>query len=75
VTNDHVVAALPTIEVTLADGRKLPGTIENRQPSADLALVKVQATGLPFIQLGDSNRLVVGDRLRWWATRSCSADR
>ncbi len=61
VTNDHVVAMLPTIEVTLADGRKLPGTIENRQPSADLALVKVQATGLPVIELGDSNKLVVGD--------------
>jgi S1-C subfamily serine protease len=61
VTNDHVVAALPTIEVTLADGRKLPGTIENRQPSADLALVKVEATGLPVIELANSNRLVVGD--------------
>jgi serine protease Do len=61
VTNNHVVDGASEIKVTLADGRELPGRVLGRDPKTDLALLKVDATGLPVIPLGDSSRLEVGE--------------
>jgi serine protease Do len=61
VTNNHVVAGANTITVTLADGRKLNATVLGRDATADLAVVKVAATGLPAVKIGRSDALVVGD--------------
>jgi S1-C subfamily serine protease len=59
-TNDHVVSDGGTITVTLADGRQFPGTVVRASPSADLAVVKIHATGLPVATIGSSANLQVG---------------
>jgi putative serine protease PepD len=61
VTNAHVVAGSTTFTVTLADGRKVDGTLVGTDPSGDLAVIHVAATGLRPATFGDSSKLVVGD--------------
>src|SRR2546422_6852146 len=61
VTNNHVVDGATEIKVTLADGRELPGRVLGRDTKTDIALLKVDATGLLVIPLGDSSRLQVGE--------------
>ena len=61
VTNNHVVEDATDIEVKLADGRELPAKVIGRDPKTDVALLKVEATGLPVIPLGDSTALQVGE--------------
>jgi S1-C subfamily serine protease len=61
VTNNHVVDGATTITVTLADGRKLDARVLGRDANTDLAVLKVDATGLPAVKLGRSDALVVGD--------------
>ena len=53
-TNNHVIDKATEIHVKLADGRELPATVVGRDPKTDLALLKIDATGLPVIPLGDS---------------------
>lgn len=60
-TNNHVVGKASTIEVKLADGRRLKGTVVGTDPPTDLAVVKVDASGLPTASLGDSDKLEQGD--------------
>ena len=61
VTNNHVVENASDIQVKLSDGRELPAKVIGRDAKTDLALVKVDATGLPVIPLGDSTALQVGE--------------
>lgn len=61
VTNNHVVDGASQIQVKLADGRELPGKIVGGDPKTDLAVVKIEATGLPVIPFGDSAGLEVGE--------------
>jgi serine protease Do len=61
VTNEHVVVDAETIQVKLADGRRFTGRLVGKDERVDLALVKIEATGLPVAALGDSNRLRVGE--------------
>ena len=61
VTNNHVVDGASEIRVKFADGRELPGKVIGRDAKTDLAVLKVEATGLPVIPLGDSARLEVGE--------------
>ena len=61
VTNNHVVDGATEIRVKLSDGRELPAKIIGRDPKTDLSLLKVEATGLPTIPLGDSAELRVGE--------------
>jgi len=61
VTNNHVVEDATDIQVKLADGRELPAKVIGRDPKTDLALLKVEATGLPIVPLGDSSALQVGE--------------
>src|ERR1700709_1739951 len=54
VTNNHVVQGAKTVTVTLADGTKLPATVIGRDPSTDVAVLRIKADHkLPFIDLGD----------------------
>ncbi|WP_461358645.1 S1C family serine protease, partial [Candidatus Darwinibacter acetoxidans] len=59
-TNHHVVAGAEQIRVQLADGRSFTGTVVGGDPLTDLAVVKVEAQGLPVASFGDSNELRVG---------------
>ena len=61
VTNDHVVDSARSIAVTTSDGTRLTARVLGEDASSDLAVLKVDATGLPAIELGDSNQVQVGD--------------
>jgi S1-C subfamily serine protease len=61
VTNNHVVAGAQTIEVVFADDRKMPARVLGRDPTTDLAVLKVDLSDLPVAVLGDSSALKVGD--------------
>jgi serine protease Do len=61
-TNAHVVGNARNVNVGLADGRRLEGTVLARDVSLDVAVVRVAATDLPAVPLGDSDALQVGQR-------------
>ncbi len=60
-TNEHVVHNAEDIKVTLPDGRQYDGSLVSSDVTYDLAVIKVNATGLPAARLGDSDELVVGE--------------
>jgi len=61
-TNAHVVDGADRVEVTLADGRAVEGSVLGADPVTDLAVVRIDATsGLVAAPLGDSEALEVGD--------------
>lgn len=60
-TNNHVVENAQEIVVSLADGRTVPGKVLGTDPATDLAVVKVELTGLPAAQFGDSDTVMVGE--------------
>jgi serine protease Do len=60
-TNYHVVEGSSSLKVALSDGRTLTGTVVAKDASADLAIVKIEATGLPTVKLGSSSGLKVGE--------------
>lgn len=60
VTNAHVVGSDSTFKVTLPDGRQLTGKLVGRFVPGDLAVIKVDATGLKPAVFADSTRLEVG---------------
>jgi serine protease Do len=59
-TNRHVVEGSETMDVELSDGRVLEGTVYGIDTLTDLAIVKVDETGLTAASLGDSDALKVG---------------
>ena len=59
-TNNHVVADASKITVTLTDRRIFPARVVGRDPNTDVALVKIDATGLPTVALGDDRQVQVG---------------
>ena len=61
ITNFHVVRQAQEIEITLKDGRKFPAEPLGVAPNLDLAVLKIGATNLPTLPLGDSRKLQVGD--------------
>jgi S1-C subfamily serine protease len=63
VTNDHVVDGAKTITVVLADGRKFTPTAVKTNPDEDLAVLKINAPNLTAAQIGDSSKLMVGQRV------------
>ena len=60
-SNYHVVAGADSIQVTLADRRTYQAEIVGFDSLIDIALLKVEAQGLPTVQLADSDLLQVGD--------------
>ena len=59
-TNEHVVADVDKITVTLADGREFLGMVKGKDPRLDLAVVKIDAKKLPTATLGDSSSVKTG---------------
>jgi putative serine protease PepD len=60
-TNNHVVANAITIKVMLNDGREFAAKILGRDESYDLAVLKIDVTGLKALQFGNSDKVQVGD--------------
>jgi serine protease Do len=60
VTNQHVVEGATQLRVQLSDGRELTGEVVGGDAVTDLAVVQVEATGLPAARLGRSEDLRVG---------------
>ncbi len=60
VTNDHVIEGAHSLSVTLDDGRIFPAVQVARDKVDDLAVIKIDATGLPVAKLGRSSQLEVG---------------
>jgi serine protease Do len=60
-TNAHVVDGADELQVTLTDKREFKARIIGADKRTDVALVKIEASGLPFVKIGDSNRLKVGE--------------
>jgi serine protease DegQ len=60
-TNHHVVEAADEIELALADGRKAPAKVVGTDPETDLAVLKVDISGLPAATFGNPDKLSVGD--------------
>jgi len=63
VTNNHVAENATKIEVAFTNGEIEPAKIVGTDPSADLAVLKVDRTGLPTVELGDSDAVQVGDEV------------
>ena len=74
-TNHHVVEDADTVSVVLADGQELDGTVAGIDTYTDFALVKVDATDLPTVELGDSSAIRSASwrspsATRWAASRA-----
>jgi S1-C subfamily serine protease len=61
VTNAHVVGNASQVTADFNDGRSLNARVVGRDRAADIALLKVDATGLPVAELGNSDKVQVGD--------------
>ena len=59
-TNAHVVGTARTVQIGLADGRRVAGQVAGRDPSLDIAVVRIPIQDAPAAPLGDSDRLQVG---------------
>ena len=61
VTNNHVVSGATKITVTLNNNQQYEATVVGTDPVTDVAIIKVDATGLPTIPMGDSDALRLGE--------------
>ncbi len=60
-TNAHVVEGADEVTVTLTDKREFKAKIIGSDQRTDVALLKIDATGLPFVKIGSVDRLKVGE--------------
>ncbi|MCP4219443.1 MAG: Do family serine endopeptidase [bacterium] len=61
ITNNHVVQKAITVRIKTSDDKEYKAKIVGTDPKTDLALLKIKAKNLPFIELGDSNKVEVGE--------------
>ncbi|RZK49491.1 MAG: PDZ domain-containing protein [Pedobacter sp.] len=61
VTNNHVVDRAEKIEVVLSNRKKVSAKVVGKDPNTDLALLKVEETGLPFVKMGNSDDVQIGE--------------
>jgi serine protease Do len=60
-TNVHVVQGASDIRVSLPDRRELKGTVVGQDPKTDIAVLRIPGNGFPYLHLGDSTKVRVGD--------------
>ncbi|NTU57843.1 MAG: DegQ family serine endoprotease [Chlorobiaceae bacterium] len=60
-TNNHVIDNAYTISIRTSDNRRFPAKIVGKDPRTDIAVIKIDATGLKPIPIGNSDRLRVGE--------------
>jgi len=60
-TNNHVIKDADEIRVKLSDKREFKGKVIGADPKTDLAVIKIDASQLPALKLGDSEKLQVGE--------------
>ena len=61
VTNYHVIEGATSVSVVTHDGTEYPATIVGTVDTNDIAVLKVEATGLPAVAIGSSDNLIIGD--------------
>lgn len=61
VTSNHVVDGAPNVDVVLADGRKFEAKLIGKDPKTDVAVLRIDATGLTPARFADSTRVEVGN--------------
>lgn len=59
-TNAHVVEGADEVLVRMRDRREFPATVVGMDPETDVAVLKIEASGLPVVRIGDPQRLEVG---------------
>src|SRR6185295_12939045 len=60
-TNNHVVRGADRLVVELFNGRQYPATVVGRDPATDVAVIQVDAKGLPAVTFGNSDSSRVGE--------------
>ncbi len=60
-TNNHLVEDTNEVKVTLTDGRAFTAKLVGTDPDSDVAVVKIDAKNLPFLEMADSDKLDVGE--------------
>ena len=60
-TNNHMVEGAEKVTVELADDRKFTAAITGTDPDSDIAVIKIEADNLPYLELADSDTLEVGE--------------
>ncbi len=61
ITNNHVIDGADKITVTFSDGRTFEAKVLGKDPTFDLAVIKIEGNGLPVLELGDSDKTEVGE--------------
>lgn len=61
VTNEHVAGNAKELIIAMSDGAEYKGQLIGTDHVSDVALIKIDKTGLPFVQFGDSDDLVIGE--------------
>lgn len=61
VTNAHVVAGATQVSVMMRDGKTFPAKVLGADETNDLAVIKIDATGLPVAKIGNSENLLIGE--------------
>lgn len=60
-TNNHVIEGNDKISVKFLDGREFEAKIRGTDPKSDIAVIEIEASGLPAVQIGDYSQLEVGE--------------
>jgi serine protease Do len=60
-TNDHVAGHATKISVTLTTGETVQARLIGSDPTSDVALLKIDKSGLPYINLGNSDNIIIGE--------------
>lgn len=61
VTNNHVVDGADQVKVSMQDGREFTAKVVGKDAQSDVAVVKIEASGLPHVEFGNSDTVEVGD--------------